>query len=169
MMSTHRCLNSSRNTLGRMIPIVSTSSEMVSLVRRRVGRFRALMPGAPLFDEGAEEHLDKCETSNRELLASLRHDENEKALHTIAFEDWQKYRMTKPVRALDADISQARHCSCTTRLCAIAMTLVYARYCWCRVSALRKARSQTAQTRFVQLTTSLGHVQAEIERESVKK
>ena len=65
------------------------------------------MTGASLFNDGAEDHLDKCETSNRELLASLRYDENEEALQSIAFEDWKKCRMTKPMRVQDTDMSQA--------------------------------------------------------------
>ena len=44
--------------------------------------------GAPLFNDGAELSFNECELSNDELIASMRRDENEAAVHEIAFEDW---------------------------------------------------------------------------------
>ena len=68
---------------------------------------RAYLIGAPLFDEGSEGLLNDCEKSNRELLSALRRDDNEEALHKIAVDDWQKGRMTRPMKAKDVDLSQA--------------------------------------------------------------
>jgi len=60
--------------------------------------------GAPLFDE--EEywcHWRRCKDSNKELLASLREDERAEKLHQIAIDDYEKQRMSMPVRAADID------------------------------------------------------------------
>ena len=48
------------------------------------------------------------EESNRALIASLRTDPNEEALHKIALDDFENNRMTKPQRVDDEDISQVR-------------------------------------------------------------
>ncbi len=65
-----------------------------------------LSPGAPLYDDGAEEMMSNCCASNGELLASIRQDDNEEELHKIALEDWEKDRMSEPVRASKVDTSQ---------------------------------------------------------------
>ena len=66
--------------------------------------------GAPLFDEGAEKQFNNAAVSNRELLERVRCDENEEALHQIAFDDWEKGRMTKPRKAKDMKTEMARLC-----------------------------------------------------------
>ena len=60
--------------------------------------------GAPLINEGAEWSLGHCRTSNDELFAQLRYDENEEQLHQIALDDAAKHRMSAPVR-VNADIA----------------------------------------------------------------
>ena len=76
----------------------------------RCSRSRALaapfFPGAPIYKDGAEPMLPSCEESNHALLSSLRYDQNEEALHKIAFDDWAKGRMTEPKKAACIDTSQ---------------------------------------------------------------
>jgi hypothetical protein len=62
--------------------------------------------GADLYDDDAILHTDKNAESNAGLLRSLRHDDNDKALHEIACEDFAKHRMTEPVRASTLDSSK---------------------------------------------------------------
>ena len=71
-------------------------------------------PGAPLFDDGAEDCLADVSSSNAELLASLRSDENSDELHEIAVKDARLHRMSAPMRATEFDTS--RVCS-PTLLC----------------------------------------------------
>jgi len=66
--------------------------------------------GAPLLDDDADWCRGRCKPSNTELLASLRADANEEQLHKIAFEDWEKHRMSEPVKANDIDTSQMLCC-----------------------------------------------------------
>ena len=47
-----------------------------------------LVLGAPLLDDGEGVHLAECTSSNAELLASLREDQNGSELHKIAMNDW---------------------------------------------------------------------------------
>ena len=70
--------------------------------------------GGPLFNDGAEGSLCDCEESNRALIASLRADANEEALHKIAFDDHAKGRMSEPKRIQGADLSQV-HMPCFAR------------------------------------------------------
>ena len=65
-----------------------------------------LLAGGPLYDEGAEQQLGDCRESNQALIASLRPDSNEDALHKIALGDYEKGRMTEPRRVTEADIDQ---------------------------------------------------------------
>ncbi len=54
-------------------------------------------------------HLNDCASSNRDLLPTIRRDENEEALHQSAFEDWAKGRMTEPMRARNVNTDRVRH------------------------------------------------------------
>ena len=93
--------------------------------------------GAPVYDEGAEHELPDCEESNRALIASLRPDQNEDALHRIAFEDCAKGRMTEPMKVEDASIGQAETLTACTLHEASALQRCFCRVrsCLCRVSA----------------------------------
>ena len=92
--------------------------------------------GAPLFNEGAEWLLNNCRSSNKELIASLRqasvvwpllralqsrfrNDCNEEQLHAIAHEDWEKHRLSKPVKARDIDWSQVFLCLVLRLFCCL--------------------------------------------------
>ena len=90
-------------------------------------------------------HLDKCEQNNRELLTSLRNDSNELALHEIAFGDWEKGRMSKPMRAKDVDTSRVQYALCVCVLaCLYFFMCVVSCYSY-RALASRRATSQTVQ------------------------
>ena len=65
-----------------------------------------LVRGAPLLDDGEGVHLAECTSSNMELLASLREDQNGSELHKIAMNDWKLHRMSMPVRATEVDTSK---------------------------------------------------------------
>ena len=61
-----------------------------------------------MYDEGEKWLTCECEESNKKLIASIRQDANEEALHEIALDDWMKGRMTKPKCVAEVDTSQAR-------------------------------------------------------------
>ena len=67
-----------------------------------------LLPGAPVFDEGAYADMDEecIHYSNEELLEVLKTDENEEELHNIALKDASLHRMTKPVEAHSVELSK---------------------------------------------------------------
>ena len=67
-----------------------------------------LLPGAPVFDEGAYADMaEECiHDSNEELLEALKADENEEELHSIALKDASLHRMTKPVEASSVELSK---------------------------------------------------------------
>ena len=50
----------------------------------------------------------QCQSSNSELLASLREDVNAGALQAIAQEDYELGRMTRPQPVMEADLNRAR-------------------------------------------------------------
>jgi hypothetical protein len=63
--------------------------------------------GAPLLDDTEEWRFwNRCKDSNKELLASLREDACAEELHQIALSDCAKHRMSKPVRAVEADLQE---------------------------------------------------------------
>ena len=62
--------------------------------------------GGPLYNEGAEDKFGDCAQSNRSLLTSMKPDSNEEALHKIAWDDYEKGRMSKPSRVADACVDQ---------------------------------------------------------------
>ena len=66
------------------------------------------LPGAPIFDEGAYKDLDEesIHHSNEELLETLKSDDNEEELHSIAQKDASLHRMTQPARADSIELSK---------------------------------------------------------------
>ena len=67
--------------------------------------------GAPLLDNDEDWRLwSRCKNSNKELLASLSEDASAEELHKIAFDDAARHRMSKPVRAAEADLDELLCC-----------------------------------------------------------
>ena len=54
----------------------------------------------------------QCAESNAELLGSLREDPNSGALHQLAWDDFEKGRMSKPVPVSSVDLNKVSCVSC---------------------------------------------------------
>ena len=88
--------------------LVSSFSQKVSRHVGSILRGLPWLPGAPVFDEGAYDDLDEesIHYSNEELLETLKSDENEEELHSIALKDASLHRMTHPVEANSVELSK---------------------------------------------------------------
>lgn len=87
---------------------------VVELFRRGAQLF-GILPVAGLGEPSVPEDIcdfealrGSCAASNAELISSLREDEHSLALHELTMGDFAHGRVSKPVRAADADCTQLR-------------------------------------------------------------
>ena len=65
--------------------------------------------GGPLYNESEENDFGDCQKSSRALIASMKQDKNEDALHKIAFDDYEKGRMTQPRKVTNLCLDKVKH------------------------------------------------------------
>ena len=106
---------------------VLTASETVGLLcgSETINSSYSFSSGAPLVADDSAVDSAALKKSNEELIAALRYDAKEEALHEVTMADAELGRMTRPVRASSVDLSRVRLvpryvvCCCSRACCAI--------------------------------------------------